>query len=632
VPGLAFLAPWFLAGAVFAGVPLLLHLLSREQARPTPFSAVDFVPAREVRQARRRRPSDLLLLLLRVAAIALLALAFARPLVRTAAGGRPDLPTVVAVDVSASLSAPGAFARAQQLAREAIDGAPAGPVGLVTYDETARVVVAPVADRGVAARALSGLRPTLAGTSHAAGLQAAARSLGEAPGRIVLVTDRQVSVDDATVVEAAAGSALEVRGVEAPAGNLAVTDVRPRPGAVTAVVQNFGGRARATRVSLDAGGRPGGSAVLEDLPPGAATAVDLALPPGATGAVRVSVEDGQGAGLDDERWAMLDGVEPLPVLVVGESDARGRPGFVQRALEAAVDSQDRPLLAVTARPGEAADLRDPARLAAYRVVVLVGGRGVDGAASRAVRRYAEGGGGVLVVAGPGSDARLVGSVAGPAVGAGTGDDAAWPAALAVADPRHPVIAALGPMAGQVAAVRADRGLRLATPGPLAGGVLLAFTNGLPALVEVPAGPGRMLVLASGLERDASDLARHAVFPALALEAVRYLAGPADRRQDVSAAELGEAAPELPGVVSVGSPPRRVAVNVAPAESSLEALRPEAIGSLSVVAPAGRGEPARAGAAAAEAGQRAWRVVLGLMFALLVVESSLAARRATRVGS
>jgi hypothetical protein len=453
------------------------------------------------------------------------------------------------------------------------------------------------------------------------------------PGRIVLVTDRQVAVDDAIVVEAAAGSALEVRGVEAPASNLAVTHVRARPGAVTAVVQNFGGSARSTRVSLDAGGRPGGSAVLEDLPPGAATAVELALPPGATGAVRVSVEDGQGAGLDDERWVMLDGVEPLPVLVVGESDARGRPGFVQRALEAAVDPQDRPLLAVTARPGEAADLRDPARLAAYRVVVLVGGRGVDGAASRALRRYAEDGGGVLVVAGPGSDARLVANVAAnPDVGAGSGDDATWPAALAVADPRHPVIAALGPMAGQVAAVRADRGLRLARPGPHAGGVLLAFTNGLPALVEVPAGQGRMLLLASGLERDASDLARHAVFPALALEMVRYLAGPADRRQDVPAAELGEAAPERPGVVSAGSPPRRVAVNVASAESSLEALRPEAIGSLSVAAPADGDEPARAGAAAAEAGQRVWRVVLGVMFAVLVLESILAARRATRVGA
>jgi hypothetical protein len=114
--------------------------------------------------------------------------------------------------------------------------------------------------------------------------------------------------------------------------------------------------------------------------------------------------------------------------------------------------------------------------------------------------------------------------------------------------------------------------------------------------------------------------------------VRYLTGPADRRQDVSAAELGEAAPDRPGVVSAGSPPRRVAVNVAPAESSLEALRPEAIGSLSVAGPAEGGEPARSGAAAAEAGQRAWRVVLGLMFVVLVVESSLAARRAMRVGS
>lgn len=100
---MSFLFPVFLLGGLAAAVPILLHFFARDRAPRLPFSDVRFLERASVRRTRRRRPRDLLLLALRVAALLLLAVAFARPFVDAAGGARRT--TVVAVDRSLSLSA-----------------------------------------------------------------------------------------------------------------------------------------------------------------------------------------------------------------------------------------------------------------------------------------------------------------------------------------------------------------------------------------------------------------------------------------------------------------------------------------------------------------------------------------------
>ena len=76
---MSFLYPAFLVGALAMAVPIVLHLLRRDVAPDVPFSAVRLLQKSPVEQSRRRQLKDLLLLAARVAALLLLALAFARP-------------------------------------------------------------------------------------------------------------------------------------------------------------------------------------------------------------------------------------------------------------------------------------------------------------------------------------------------------------------------------------------------------------------------------------------------------------------------------------------------------------------------------------------------------------------------
>jgi hypothetical protein len=74
-----FVNPGLVAGVALASVPLIIHLLNRQRHKPTPWAAMRFVMAAYKQTRRRVQLENLLLLLLRMAAIAVLALAVARP-------------------------------------------------------------------------------------------------------------------------------------------------------------------------------------------------------------------------------------------------------------------------------------------------------------------------------------------------------------------------------------------------------------------------------------------------------------------------------------------------------------------------------------------------------------------------
>ena len=76
---MAFLTPFFLLGAAAAALPVLVHLVRRTQARRVEFPSLMFLRRIEQKTIKKRTLRNLLLLALRCAALALLALAFARP-------------------------------------------------------------------------------------------------------------------------------------------------------------------------------------------------------------------------------------------------------------------------------------------------------------------------------------------------------------------------------------------------------------------------------------------------------------------------------------------------------------------------------------------------------------------------
>ena len=125
---LSFLAPLYLLGALAIAVPLALHLYRRRTDEVLEFSSIAWLQAVPVETQQRRRLRDWLLLALRVAALLLLAAAFARPYLSAGETSAARPVTVLAVDASASMAAPGVWPRAQQEALAALDAMSEGEV------------------------------------------------------------------------------------------------------------------------------------------------------------------------------------------------------------------------------------------------------------------------------------------------------------------------------------------------------------------------------------------------------------------------------------------------------------------------------------------------------------------------
>ena len=83
---LTFVEPLLLVGALAAGIPIVLHLLSSVRAQDMMFPTLRFLKMSMEKTARRRRLQHWLLLLLRAAMFALLALALSEPLSRATGG------------------------------------------------------------------------------------------------------------------------------------------------------------------------------------------------------------------------------------------------------------------------------------------------------------------------------------------------------------------------------------------------------------------------------------------------------------------------------------------------------------------------------------------------------------------
>ena len=78
---MSFLSPLFLIGALAAAVPIVLHLLKRDPEPRVKFAAVALLRHAPVERTSTRRLRQIVLLAMRVAALVLLAIAFAQPFV-----------------------------------------------------------------------------------------------------------------------------------------------------------------------------------------------------------------------------------------------------------------------------------------------------------------------------------------------------------------------------------------------------------------------------------------------------------------------------------------------------------------------------------------------------------------------
>ena len=547
---MAFLSPLFLLGALAAAIPVVLHLLRREPEGRVKFAAVMMLRSAPVEHADRRRLRQLLLLALRVAALLLLSLAFARPFLASDAASTASGVTMVALDTSQSLSAPGQFARAQQLAKDAVGRAPSGHlVGVLTFADGVQIVAAPSGDRALATAAIDAARPGLGSTRYRGALSAAAEALAGRAGAIVVVTDLQESGWDAgDQISIPPAAHVEIADVGAPPPNLAVTAARVAGGRILATIRNTGPAPRDVRVRQVIDGAPSGEAVASI---GADQFSEIALPAARGVSAAISIEDPDGIPSDNVRYLVLDEATRPAVLVVSGAGDLGRDAFyVQQAL--AVSGEQGTEFQVASVAGAQLSSWDAPRLAGHPAVVLLSTRGIDQRGRELLAAYVKSGGGMLIAAGPDIDADVAAAAVGGAVvmtpiPAGADPRATEARGLAPADLRHPVFRAFGADAATLGLVRfariaAIRGSDCQT--------LARFTTGEPALLDCAQGEGRALVFASDLDTRWNDFPVRATFVPFLHEALRYLSGNRGRTDSYVVGNTPAGVADAPGIVEL----------------------------------------------------------------------------------
>ena len=183
---MSFLAPlYFLGGLAIVG-PIVFHLIRRQPKGEVEFSSLMFLDATPPRLTRRSRLENWPLLLLRCAAILMLAFAFARPFLPLAESQSVEgvkQAVVLLVDQSASMRRNGVWEQANQKAQQVLDqvgddtlisviGFDALPQDVLSLQESTELT--PEARKGAAKDAIKKLSPTWKTTDIGAAIRFAA--------------------------------------------------------------------------------------------------------------------------------------------------------------------------------------------------------------------------------------------------------------------------------------------------------------------------------------------------------------------------------------------------------------------------------------------------------------------------
>ncbi len=130
---MTFLAPYFLIAAAAAAIPVILHLINRQRAKDLPFPTLRFLRISVQKTRRRKRIHDVFLMILRMAALILIALGLSGPTVTNLSsllGAGSSSAVAIILDNSASMGVVDegrprfetALGAAQQIMRELKDG------------------------------------------------------------------------------------------------------------------------------------------------------------------------------------------------------------------------------------------------------------------------------------------------------------------------------------------------------------------------------------------------------------------------------------------------------------------------------------------------------------------------------
>ncbi|HEX8709091.1 MAG TPA: BatA and WFA domain-containing protein [Pyrinomonadaceae bacterium] len=550
---MTFLAPLTLSALALVALPVVIHLLVRRRARRLDFPSLRFLretPSFRFFPRRIRRP---LLLALRVAAIVLLVLGLARPLLTLHARAGGAALHLILMDASLSMRARGRAESARERARSIVEKlAPGDRAAVIAFSSAPVLLAAATADRRKLLEAINEYRPGGGAADYGAALaEAGALLRGEsgAQAQADLISDFQQSgFEDRSGARAWSSAGLGV--VAYPVGepferNAFLIDETARSG-------ERGLELAASEMLAETEGRGGArrswTIVASE---GASAGVEWRTEPNGQITGRLMVIEPDDFDADDERFFAFEPPREGRVLLL--QDEGGASLYLGAALEAGASEQGRMRFTLERRrelPESAADL------SIYSLVVLT----LDGAPRegqlRALIEYARAGGTVWMCLGRELDATAWNAVAGTEEGAalpfeGLTRMAGDAVGFGAADAGAPSLRRMDESGlAALRTVRVRAGYAIAPRA--AAETLLRWNDAAPALVSARVGGGEILMLGTSPERAAGDLGSSSALPALASSVARAKVAPSGpiAREIGTAVRLG-VAPETDVKISDG---------------------------------------------------------------------------------
>ncbi|CAN5473416.1 hypothetical protein BH09GEM1_BH09GEM1_43010 [soil metagenome] len=513
--GFGFLVPAFLAGLVAIAIPIVLHLRHRDKDKPFRFPSLMFLEQLPIRTAERRRLTDLPLLLVRALAVALLVLAFTRPVFSrdvTKERSKRGRAVILMLDRSMSMGHKDVWPAALDSARKVVASLGATDrLALVLFDDEAEVAQPFSTDRSAAFAVLNRAKPSARGTRYPAALRAArqlAAKPGDATPEVVIITDLQRSgVSGVAGLDLPSGLTVRTIAVGPKSranANVASVDVhrtveplRTMLSVESRITAREGKVARNATATLMLNGRPSGTRAIS-IPPSGETRVVFAPVLLPAGLVRGSVSvDNDALAADDTFHFAFTAKDELRVLLVAPDDAIGEETlFFERALQVGHSPSMR------IERVRAVGL-DASKLDGAALVVLWDSPVPSGRTSAALIDWVRRGGGLVVAAGRRSGGRVSASPLVPASIVGEADRLTDRGG-SLGDVRfdHPLFSAFR---SAPAALSAARFLRYPRLEPAVGtDVLARFDDGQPAVVERREGSGRIVLVGMPLDARSGD--------------------------------------------------------------------------------------------------------------------------------
>jgi Aerotolerance regulator N-terminal/von Willebrand factor type A domain len=531
-----FLNPWFLLGTLAVVAPILVHLIRKDDSRKIPFSSLMFVTRLPKKSLRRQSLRHLLLLLLRIAALLLLALAFARPFlvskVATPLHSGSDKSFVIVIDNSFSMQFGSRFEKAKGRALQILDGlASADTVQLVTYSDTTSVLNNLQTDRQTLRALVGNLQPSHRKTNHLGGLKFAQQLLASAPNdrlEIHWISDFQQtgwteSAEETTLMEHVTIQPFDV--AEDGGGNLGVNQLR-----LSQVVENDTQLTRASVQVVSFGMKtPTSTKVVLELNGKKLQEQDLALgqddsklvefnafslPPGPSKG-EIKLESSDGLAADNVCHFTLNSLRKLRLLLLHE---KAQDSFyIAKALSATKDSPFQVEMQDISQ-GDALDLTK------FSGIVVSNASRVPAKLAGPITEFVRGGGGLIIALG--NRARnnnlnealekvLPASLGKPGPGASGKSHF-----IGEVQKQHPVFEGFQPVHHSYLMTTPFSAVVQAKPQP-SSTVLASLEDGTPLLIEQTFGKGRSLLFTSSLNMDWNDLPLKSVFLPFLHQLVKY---------------------------------------------------------------------------------------------------------------